>query len=117
MGRAARDLKRRMVERALDSKVVAKIGPQPAPTHADIQTQPSTQRLKFPISEEQLNLLMNAQAQVQAAQQGVTMALRTVLAQHHVVNGSVVEIAPGRPAKIVVEVPIEPGTRKKGGRR
>lgn len=109
---AARKLKRDLIRQALESKVVGGITPP------DVAKPPAvpTKKLRLPITEEQMNLLLTAQAQVQTAVGNQESILRACLAQHHVVNGRVLEVLPGRPPKIVVEVADEPAPkRRKGG--
>jgi hypothetical protein len=111
----ARRMRRELVKAALASKVVAKIEPAPEPPAPPQAT--AMRQVRVAMSEEQLNLLMSAQAQVQTAQGQLDMLLRGVLAQHHILVGSVKQILPGRPPKLLVEVPDEgkgSGRRRRG---
>lgn len=107
---AARKLKRRQVQRALESKVT--VAP-PAPAAPPVATPPAMRRMRLPMSDEQFNLLAAAQAQISAAQGQLETQLRVMLAQHHIVSGQVVEVEPGRPPKIVVLVPDDKKTSRK----
>lgn len=116
MSNAGRKLKRAMVERALHSQVAGAIPEQVPQPPAEAGTPPGkTKRIKLPITEEQMNLLLNAQAEVNQANGNLSVLLKTCLAQHHITEGRIAGVHPGRPAKIEVEVSDEPTKRKKGG--
>jgi hypothetical protein len=113
---ASRKLKRRLIERALKTKVSVVAPEAPAPPALSSGPPPKTRRLRLPMSDEQMGLLANAQGRVQAAQSEFEMVLRVVLAQHHIVEGQVVQILPGRPPKVLVQVP-DAGAGAQGRRK
>jgi hypothetical protein len=109
----ARKMRRQLVKQALASKLAGKIEPPPAAPAAD--TAPRLRTVRVPMNEEQLSLLTQAQATVNQAQGQLDMVLRAICAQHHIVNGTVRQVVPGRPPKLVVDVPDE--GKGKGRRR